>query len=199
MKVQEKVQVDKTYVAVDGKEFTDKAACESHEFFYWRCKVPEAGKYVISIGGEDYMNFLAFKKTYRYKNPQQSWVGNLKYAKKFLTFEEAYEIAKDNLEGSRYNSPWRITPIEEAKPFSDKYIKKQEMEKDREQRYVKVYTKEEKPSVDGEYITSKGMLTYFSPENDEPSWRLYSSFGSNGPHYVEAPEFWMKKVNKNVR
>jgi len=170
MRIEEKVI--RKFIADDGKEFLTKIECEQHEMACIKKKVGHSKQYVLTRWGH---SFYKFRQGHN-RLIENGGTSNVKYAKKFDTFEEAYKYSK-SLQFAQ------IMTIEEAKIISEKNITKQKIEEEKEQRYIRKFRKYEKYPVDGEYITDLGVITIF-----HGVWSTSKS-----------PEFWMVKVNKNTK
>ena len=170
MKVEEKIS--RIYIAEDGMKFSSKENCETHEMLMAWKKVGKSKQYVLQTpwGG-----FRKFSTVHNSRLKDNGATSNVKYAKKFSTFEKAWDYSNP----THYNSS-KILTIEEANRISEENIAKAKVAKIKEQRYVCEYDRT--PGVDGEYITNIGMVWY-----------------QNGAGWEEIPEFWMKKVNLTSR
>ena len=90
-----KEEVKRTYITEDGKEFKSKSEAETHEMEEYRKTVPESSKYIIGRIHDKGGGWFHKYKRKEYKNGnirfwKQGETGNIKYAYKFKTFEDAY-------------------------------------------------------------------------------------------------------------
>jgi hypothetical protein len=174
MKIQEDVQVTRTFVADDGTTFETEKECYEYEMTLAKKKIGESPKYVVgNILWNGEARFSKFQlRTYKTVPPKWFDMGdtyNVKYATKFDTFKEAYERGGN-----------RVMTLEAAQEATDKRLERVAKEKIREQHYVCEYDRD--PAESGEYITSRGMSTY----DVNRGWSIKTG----------KPEFWMKKTKK---
>jgi len=174
MKIQEDVQVTRTFIADDGTTFETEKECYEYEMALTKKEVGDSPKYVVGEilwNGDGY--FKKFKlRTYKTVPPKWFDIGdtcNVKYATKFDTFEEAYERGGN-----------RVMTLKAAQEATDKRLKRVAAKKIKEQHYVCEF--DSCPVESGEYITDKGMID-FDVNN---GWDI------NKP----TPQFWMKKTKR---
>jgi len=175
MQIQEEVK--RTFIADDGTEFSTELECYEYEMVEAHKEVGKSQKYVIGHLYNDGTAYFQKYKRKEYKNGKIAYYDkggtyNVKYAYKFDSFEEAY-----NVRGNR------VLTLEAAKKATEIHLEKQSHQKVREQRYVCEFDKD--PVEFGDYITNLGMMTWTGNE-----WNA---------GIEKQPEFWMKKVNLTAR
>ena len=180
MKIQE--EVTRKFIANNGATFDTEEECYKYEMGLARSTVPESTKYVRGHLYNDGTANMSKLKKHVWKNGNVKWsdmggTGNVKYAYKFDTFEEAYSVYGSN----------EVLTLEQAKAATEIYLKIQAEKKKKEQRYVCAFTNVDGknnnyPTEDGEYITNLGMVWY-----------------QTGAGWEKIPAFWMRKVNLTAR
>ena len=174
MQIQEEVK--RTFVADDGTEFSTEKECHEYEMIEAHKEIGKSQKYIIGHLYNDGSAYMRKYKRKEYKNGKvahydMGGTGNVKYAYKFDSFEEAYNVGGN-----------RVLTLESAQKATEIYIEKQAHKKVRAQRYVCEYDND--PTEFDDYITNLGMLTWT---------------GTDWNAGMENPEFWMRKVNLTER
>ena len=179
--------VKTTYIAEDGKEFTDVNDAETYELKIakeeFRKNTPYSTKYIVGYKHLEDKGGFFFK--YRKSIKKGKWIkigstGNIKYASKFMTFEDAFKAGGNLISGFKECS---IFSLDQAKEISKYNMDKQKKQEEREQKYVKVFLDEVANPVDGEYITDLGVINLV-----DGIWGTFKT-----------PKFFMAKTTKNTK